>query len=104
MESVNWKAPNGVEFEWDPAKALANLRKHGVPFFKACQVFKDAGRLEQPEFSGDHDEERWDVLGRAEGTILFVVFTVRGERVRLVSARRATRNEQRHHWAGDIPD
>jgi uncharacterized DUF497 family protein len=92
-----------VEFEWDPAKALANLRKHGVPFFKACQVFKDAGRLEQPDFSGDHDEERWDVLGRVEDTVLFVVFTVRGERVRLISARRATRNEQRHYWAGDIP-
>lgn len=93
-----------MEFEWDPAKAQANLRKHGVPFSKACQVFKDAGRLEQPDFSSDHDEERWDVLGRVEDTILFVVLTLRGERVRLISARRATRNEQRHYWAGDIPD
>ena len=89
---------------YDPAKRKENLRKHGVPFFKACQVFKDDGRLEQSDFSGDHDEQRWDVLGRVEETILFVVFTLRGERVRLISARRATRNEQRHYWAGDIPD
>lgn len=94
-----------MEFEWDPAKAQANLRKHGIPFLEACQVFKkDARRLEQPDFSNDHDEERWDVLGRVEDTVLFVVFTLRGERVRLISARRATRNEQRHYWAGDIPD
>lgn len=93
-----------MEFEWDPAKALANRRKHGIPFFKACEVFKDAGRLEQLDVSNDHDEERWDVLGRAEDTILFVVYTLRGESFRLISARRATRNEQRHYWAGDIPD
>ena len=92
-----------VDFEWDSAKAASNLRKHGVPFFKACQVFKDAGRLEQPDFSGDHSEERWDVLGRVEDTILFVVFTLRGERVRLISARRATHNEQRTYWTRDIP-
>ena len=92
-----------MEFEWDPAKAQTNLRKHGVPFFKGCQVFKDAGRLEQPDFSGDHDEERWDVLGRVEDTVLFVVLTLRGERVRLISARRANPNEQRTYWAGDIP-
>ena len=52
-----------LEFDWDPAKAQANLRKHGVPFHKACQVFKDAERLEQLDFSGDHDEECWDVQG-----------------------------------------
>jgi uncharacterized DUF497 family protein len=92
-----------LEFDWDPAKAQANLRKHGVPFHKACQVFKDAERLEQLDFSGDHTEERWDVLGRVEQTILFVVYTQRGQRIRLISARRATRNEQRSYWIGDIP-
>ena len=102
LRIVSWQSPNGLEFDWDPAKAQANLRKHGIPFSKACQVFKDAGRLEQPDFSGEHDEERWDVLGRVEDTILFVVLTLRGERVRLISARRATRNEQRSYWTGYI--
>ena len=59
-----------MEFEWDPAKAQVNLHKHGIPFHKACQVFKDAERLEQLDFSSNHDEERWDVLGRVEQTIL----------------------------------
>jgi uncharacterized DUF497 family protein len=92
-----------MEYEWDPAKAQANLRKHGIPFHKDCQVFKDAGRLEQLDFSSHHDEERWDVLGRVEQTILYVVFTQRDQRIRLISARRATRNEQRSYWLGDIP-
>jgi uncharacterized DUF497 family protein len=91
-----------VEYEWDPAKAQSNLRKHGIPFHKACQVFKDAGRLEQLDVSSDHDEERWDVLGRVDQTILFVVYTQRDQRIRLISARRATRNEQRSYWFGDI--
>lgn len=93
----------GMEFDWDPEKAQANLRKHGVPFHMACQVFKDAGRLEQLDFSSDHNEERWDVSGRVEQTILFVVYTQRDQRIRLISARRATRNEQRSYWIGDIP-
>lgn len=92
-----------MDFEWDPAKAASNLRKHGVPFVKASEVFKDAGRLDRQDAQCDFSEERWLVIGRVEETILFVVYTLRGERIRLISARRATRNEQRTYWAGDIP-
>ncbi|MGA3263877.1 MAG: BrnT family toxin [Terracidiphilus sp.] len=92
-----------MEFEWDPAKAETNLRKHRVPFLKASEVFKDGNRLERPDASGDYDEERWIVIGRVERTILSVVYTQRGQRIRLISARRATRNEQRTYWTGDIP-
>jgi uncharacterized DUF497 family protein len=91
-----------VEFEWDTAKAQTNLRKHKVPFLMACEVFKDSERLERPDRSGYYGEERWTVVGRIEQTILFVVFTQRGQRIRLISARRATRNEQRSYWIGDI--
>jgi hypothetical protein len=92
-----------VEFDWDLAKAQANLRKHKVPFLVACEVFKDSGRLERLDSSGDYGEERWIVLGRAGRKILSVVYTQRGQRVRLISARRADRNEQRSYWIGDIP-
>jgi hypothetical protein len=91
-----------VEYEWDPAKALANLRKHKVPFLMACEVFKDDNRLETLDFSSDCDEERWIVLGRVGQKILSVVYTQRGQRTRLISARRADRNEQRSYWIGDL--
>ena len=92
----------GVEFEWDPAKANTNLRKHKVPFLMACEVFKDSLRLEHPDASSDYDEERWIVHGRVEQSILSVVFTRRGQRIRLISARRANRNEQQTYWTGDL--
>jgi uncharacterized DUF497 family protein len=95
--------PNGPEFEWDPAKAQANLRKHKVPFLIACETFKDGGKLELPDSSSEYGEERWIALGRVGRAILSVVFTQRGERIRLISARRANRNEQRTYWTGDIP-
>jgi uncharacterized DUF497 family protein len=91
-----------VEYEWDPAKAQANLRKHGVPFLMACEVFKDGNRLEHADVSGDYNEERWIVLGRAGQKILSVVYTQRGQRTRLISARRADHNEQRSYWLGDL--
>jgi uncharacterized DUF497 family protein len=47
-----------VEFEWDPAKVQANLRKHKVPFLMACEVFKDSNRLERVDASGYYGEER----------------------------------------------
>jgi hypothetical protein len=103
LRTVSWQAPNGVEYEWDPVKAQANLRKHKVPFLMACEAFKDGNRLERLDTSGDFDEERWIVLGRVGHTVLSVVYTQRGERIRLISARRADRNEQRTYWACDAP-
>jgi hypothetical protein len=103
LQPVIWRTPNGFEFEWDPAKAQANLRKHKVPFLVACEAFKDGNRLEIPDFSDEYDEERWIVMGRVGQTILSVVFTLRGERIRLISARKADPNEQRTYWTGDTP-
>jgi hypothetical protein len=92
-----------LEFEWDPAKAQANQRKHKVPFLIACEAFKDGNRLELADFSDEYEEERWIVLGRVGRTILSVVFTERGERIRLISARRADPNERRTYWTGETP-
>ena len=101
LQPVVWRSPNGLEFEWDPVKAQANLRKHRAPFLIACETFKDGNRLELPDIYGEYDEERWVVLGMVGQTILSVVFTLRGERIRLISARRADPNEQRTYWIGD---
>ena len=91
-----------MEFDWDPVKAQSNLRNHGVLFLMACEVFKDGSRLEHADVSSDYDEERWIVLGRVGQKILSVVYTHRGQRIHLISARRADRNEQRTYWTGDL--
>jgi len=91
------------EFEWDLEKAHANLRKHNVPFLKATEVFSDPMRLERPDEFEEYEEERWITLGLAEQTVLVVIFTLRDRHIRLISARRATYDEQRAYWSGYIP-
>lgn len=83
----------GVDFEWDENKAAANLRKHGVDFADAIGVFDDPLALSMPD--EDPREDRsiglgTDMLGR----LLVVVYTFRGESVRIISARRATPSER----------
>jgi uncharacterized protein len=83
-----------VDFEWDPDKAASNLHKHGVSFADAVAVFEDELALTiTDDFS---DEERFIILGSdAFGQLLVVVFTWRGpERIRVISARKATRQER----------
>lgn len=85
-----------LEFEWDAAKAASNEAKHGVPFREAASAFADPlGRIvEDPRHSVG--EARFVLLGLSERQrLLAVMFTERGETVRLISARRATRHEQR---------
>ena len=85
-----------VEVEWDPKKAAANRRKHGVDFTDAATALHDEWALTVRE---EHPgEERFVTLGMdALGRVLVVVYTWRGERVRLISARPATRGEQRQY-------
>lgn len=82
------------QFEWDDAKAAANLAKHGVSFDAARPVFDDPFALILSEDSAP-GEERWRMIGMSDGQVLFVVFTepAHGRR-RIISARRATRREQ----------
>ena len=95
------------EFEWDPAKAASNLRKHKVGFELAATVFRDP--LMQSILDEDHSEfeQRWITMGRArDGRLLVVSHTdprAEGDKtsVRLISARLATRNEQRQFESGE---
>jgi hypothetical protein len=78
-----------TEYEWDAAKAAANRTKHGVDFADAVGVFADDRALTIQDTSTN--EERYKTLGTDfMGRLLVVVYAYRGERVRLISARKAT--------------
>lgn len=91
----------GYDFEWDPAKEEANLRKHGVSFDEATTVFADPYSINMPDPSHSAVEERFLVLGRAaSGRLLTVAYAERGPRTRLISARRASPPERRQYEEG----
>jgi hypothetical protein len=82
--------------KWDPEKAAANLRKHGIDFADAATVLNDERALTVAD--EDPDEERFVTLGLdVLGRLLVVAYTWRGEEPRLISARRATRSEQNQY-------
>lgn len=89
-----------LSFEWDSGKATQNLRKHGVSFEEAVSVFSDerARLIDDPDHSAD--EERFILLGlSANLQVLVVVHCYRrsGSAIRLISARKATREEKRFY-------
>lgn len=87
-----------MTYEWDPAKAAANLRKHGVSFAEAASVFLDPMALtfEDPDHSDEEDREI--TIGvSTKRRVLFVSHAARGDRIRIISARKATRKEQRQY-------
>ena len=88
---------NGYDFEWDEEKAQTNLRKHNVRFEEACEVFFDPFHLW--EDASRSDEQRYGLLGYAESDrMLYVVVTEQAEDAwRIVSARKATKEEQRRY-------
>jgi hypothetical protein len=88
-----------LEFEWHDAKAEANLQAHGVGFDLAKAVFKDPFAVERLDDREDYGEERFVIIGMAEGNVvLFVAYTEREDRIRIISARRATLNEQNDYF------
>ncbi|RXS94490.1 BrnT family toxin [Silvibacterium dinghuense] len=86
------------EYEWDTEKALRNLHKHGVPFPVAVEVFADPARIEMIDDSDAYGETRWLVIGWADQTVLVVVYTLRGDRWRIISARKANAHERESYW------
>ncbi|MGQ5525431.1 BrnT family toxin [Chitinimonas sp. PSY-7] len=89
-------------FEWDPAKAASNLKKHGLDFETATLVFNDPLALTLFDEAHSTHEERWITLGQVEGRKLVVaVHTWRENEetvhVRIISARHATRHEERQY-------
>jgi len=88
-----------LKFEWHEAKAEANWRAHGVSFELATTVFKDPFAIELVDDREDYGETRFITLGMAEGRVLLnVAYTEREDRIRLISARRATQHEQDEYF------
>jgi len=90
----------GEDFEWDEHKAAINLRRHKISFQTACAVFNDAFALIEHDTSEEYGEDRFLATGMVEGLLITVVYTERGERIRIISARRANNNEQRKYYQG----
>lgn len=82
-----------MRFQFDPRKSASNLKKHGVSFADAEGVFLDPLSIHQAD-SGAENEERFVAVGMgSSGQILVVVYTLRGDDIRLISARHATHRE-----------
>jgi uncharacterized protein len=88
---------NGA-FEWDDDKAEANWQKHGVAFEHAVIALTDPFAIEQVDEREDYGEERINLVGMCDGTLLHVTYTERGARIRIISARRAERHEQDDYY------
>jgi len=86
-----------ITFEWDEAKAASNLRKHGIDFARVDRAFVDPWRLEHMD-RDEHGEDRYRMIATVHGPPLFVIYTVRNDAIRLISAREATRYEAIPYW------
>jgi len=85
-----------MEIKWDSKKAISNLKKHGIDFADAVTVLEDERAI---TISEDYpDEERFITIGMDSlGRILVIVYTWRGTRIRMISARKATAKETRQY-------
>lgn len=88
-----------MQFEWDLAKAKANFKVHGVSFELAKTAFEDAFSFGRPDDREDYGEDRFFIIGMAQGgVLLFVAYTEREEGIRIISVRRATKHEQTFYF------
>lgn len=94
MVSESYEGELPVQFEWDEDKAALKLKKHGIDFRDAVRVFYDVDRIEWYDIAHSVDEDRYNTIGKVRD-VIFVVYTERRERTRIISARKATPNERR---------
>ena len=84
-------------FEWDENKNKSNIKKHGISFQTASRVFDDVNRIEMYDEENSITEDRYNTIGMVDD-ILFVVYTERNEKIRLISARIAEEPERRLYY------
>lgn len=90
-----------MKFDWDPKKAKANLRKHGVSFDEAATTFLDPYAVSGPDPDHSVDEERYITFGYSQRTrLLAVCHTYRPGAIRIINARRVTRSERKIYEEG----
>jgi uncharacterized protein len=85
------------DFEWRDEKAASNWLEHGVRFETARDVFKDVFAIEWADDGHDDPEQRFITVGMVGNRLLFVSYTLRGERIRIISAREAEPRERRRY-------
>ena len=82
-------------FEWDKNKKTLNFKKHGIDFIDAIEIFDDPNRIEYA--SHWEGEERFQTIGTIYNTVIFLVYTTRKNKKRIISARRASKNERKKY-------
>lgn len=92
-----------IGFEWDDNKAATNLHEHGVSFEDAATACRDPFAIEWIDRRQDYDEERSVLLGLCGREVLYVAYTERGNNIRIISARRASKNEQDNYYRQNAP-
>jgi len=90
-----------ADFEWDDREAAANHAEHGVTFEMARLVFQDPFAIDWLDEREDYGENRYSIIGMAEGRLLYVAYTARGDRHRIISARGAEPHERRQYHEDD---
>lgn len=88
---------NKLEFEWDPVKAKQNDADHGVTFEMSSDVFKNPFAIELLDDREGYGEDRYLIVGTVDGRLLYVAYTMRGETIRIISARGAEPHERRQY-------
>ena len=86
-----------MEFEWDEANRLANLRKHGIDFLDVSFVF-EGDTLTVEDNSYDYGEQRFVAFGLLHSLVVAIVHSDRNDSIRIISARKATRYEQKIYF------
>jgi len=91
-----------VKFEWDERKRTTNIKKHGIDFGDAAELFN--GFTVTTEDNRFHyNEQRFLTLGTIKGRVVVVVHTERNDKIRIISMRKATKHEQKIYFS-QIPD
>jgi len=85
-----------MEFEWNDAKNEANQRKHGIGFREAAEIFRGYV-LEAEDLRRDYGERRFVALGEYDGEVIRLVFTKRNNKIRLITAWKANRNDRKSY-------
>ena len=90
-----------MEFEWDGNKNKTNFAKHGIDFMLVKPAFDDKRKIVAIDERKNYGEVRYQMLGMAFECLLFIAYTVRGDKVRIISARSASKEEKRIYNEND---
>jgi len=86
-----------MEVEWDEAKSERCRRERGFSFADVLPAFSDPERMIEPDWRYEYGEERFCLYGRVEGRLFVIVYTVRDKTIRIISARKANKREQKRY-------